>query len=239
MKKLLFFLSVCLAMSGSLKAQNENQDTLLSPINPNAEYPNYICTDTLDKYKGYWNKWCKDHKLNIANPVRISTGDLKMMSNLAQPSPIKYLEAYFALLAPPKKGKEINIAIVFNKKDSGFTAGINRWATWAKDNISQRGKWPTGFIINYLDLGSIHLLETCNNIPQEFLAYFIFHSQSDADSNRIAMVFCPIFRSCTQPEVENSQIGSEKDRKMATGNSPINIDFTNPCPPYGIGTHDQ
>jgi hypothetical protein len=240
MKKLIFFLSLCLVMSGSLKAQDKYHRSRPSLVAKGRKYPNYITDDTLTRDKKFWRQWCNIHNYIGTDSVKISKKDWTMMDSLSKINPTDSLTAYFAFKSSKDSvSGKMNTAIVFSETDNdSIRADTTRWAVWAKAHISQKnGMRPWGFVISHRDLRSIYSLDSCNNPPIAYYAYFIFHSKQDKKLSRIAMVIRPIFSGTPQPEVPNSQIGSEKDQKGATGSSYINIDFTNPCPPCSI--HNQ
>jgi hypothetical protein len=236
MKKQLFFLVLCLMMLGTLKAQNENRVKPPPPVVPGMEYNNYIRNDAMNVYKKKWRVWRDSLRCGTQDFINISEKDLEMMSGYGgNADPKQYLTGYFGFRSS-KDVERMNIEIVFWSNET-FKEDTARWGAWTRNHIP--GERPYGFNISYPDLRSIYLLRKSNNIPTAFQAYFVFHSEGDKDSSRIAMVFRPLFGSDPQPEVQNSEIGPKNDRNNITGSSFINIDFTNPCPPCFYQRHDQ
>lgn len=203
---------------------------------------NYICDSLFDLYTGNFSKWWS--KLNVKGPIpghkapahfKIPYSNLLLLDCLGNQGQLPdSIEAFFAFTSEDDEKNNQLSAILLLKDSVSFKEDTLRWRAWSKKNIKD-GPHPVGFKVDFDDLDSLfHLMEDSSNPIKVLHGYFSFHSEKDIKENRISVVFRPTFKN-KQKRVDNDKISCGKNSKNQAGRpqgqSYINIDFTNPCPP--------
>lgn len=229
-----------LTITNFLQAQTEKK-IKDKPHPPHNRKSNYICDSLFNLYTNSWLDWWT-HTLKVKGPIpgktppahfSIPYSDLQLLDSLGHKGVIPdSVEAFYAFNSEDDLKANQVTAVLLLKDSASFKKATTRWKKWAKSNI--KGEQPVGFKIRFADLDSMyHLLDSKSNPIKSMTGYFGFHSEKDKITNRMVIIFRPVFKG-NQTKISNSKVSCGKSTATGenkVGESFINIDFTNPCPP--------